>query len=164
MVLLSAAFGILFIVLVSIVVKIKGDRKRKRDAEFIENTKSVVQPVEESHGPERFVKHIEQVLPKNKGLIYEVTPRVYKYTEREVERIRSGRGYHYNGPREGDFVVDLKIIDPISGETLKTLLLEESNRSFDGSYSDDHRIASALESIFRKKEIERLVGETKVIS
>ena len=160
--LLLISIVILLAVLVSIVVKVKRDRQLKRDAEFIESVKTAVQPVEESFGPERFVKHIERTLPKNKGLIYEVTPRVYKYTEREWERIKSGRGYHYDGPRQGDFVVDVKIIDPISGKEYTTFMLRERG---DTNFSRvDYQINSELKRIFREKEIERLVGETKIIS
>lgn len=106
----------------------------------------------ESLGPERFLKEIKNSLPKNMGFVYEVSTGVLE---------KSDPGYGY-GQQRGDFVVDVKIIDPMTGKDLKKLKFNERFRLY-GEPSNE-RIASAIHQIMKEREIEGLKGHREIIS
>lgn len=106
----------------------------------------------ESLGPERFLKEIKNSLPKNTGFVYEVSTDVLE---------KGDLGYGYS-PERGNFVVDVKIIDPMTGEELKELRFNESFQSY-AEYPSE-RIASAIHRIMREREIESLKGHRDIIS
>ena len=109
----------------------------------------------ESLGPERFLKEIKNSLPKNMGFVYEVSTDVLEKGDLE---------YRYS-PERGDFVVDVKIIDPMTGEELKELRFNERLRSYPGpSNEPNQRIASAIHQIMKEREIESLKGHREIIS
>lgn len=108
----------------------------------------------ESLGPERFLKEIKNSLPKNRGFVYDVSTDVLE---------ESDPGYGYSPqPQRGDFVVDVKIIDPMTGEELKELRFNERFRWH--TESPKKRIASAIHRIMREREIESLKGHREIIS
>ena len=108
---------------------------------FVEKKKkSVDKPKEPQLSyPEEFLNLIKKSLPLGKGFIYEVST--------------SMDGFE-------DLIVRVNVIDPVEDKELTTIKFDSSH----GFASVEGPIERALMRVYKQREVERLSGQTEIIS
>lgn len=104
-------------------------------------------------GPKSFLNHIKEALPRGIGLIYEVKTSLYEPDRSTYECMR----VNY----EGDFMVSVHIIDPLSDDLLCALEFNERRQTKDYVTSC---IQDAVVASLKKIEAEEVAGTTEIIS
>lgn len=131
-------------IIVRTIVHVQNTNKKLNSEKSTENI------LPESYGPESFLNHIKDELPRGLGLIYEVSTRIYKNSN-----------YSYwptNLP--GDFIVDINIIDPISDKVISSIMLNERT---DGKTATD-QILRTVRSALKTIESQKMSGQIEIIS
>lgn len=107
---------------------------------FVEKKKSVDKPKEPQLSyPEEFLNKVKRSLPLGKGFIYEVSTSM-------------------DGC--GDLIVRVNVIDPVEDKELTTMRFDSSN----GFGSVERVIEVVLMRVYKQREVERLAGQTEIIS
>ena len=106
-----------------------------------------------SFGPESFLNNIKEALPRGVGLIYEVKTSLYEPDRNTYECMRMNY--------EGDFMVSVHIIDPLSDDLLCALEFNERRQSKDYVTTC---IQDAVVASLKKNEAKEVAGTTEIIS
>lgn len=120
----------------------------------VDNKESCVKKRPPSFGPESFLNHIKSELPRGHGLIYEVSTRIY-------EEPHDAPYNYWPENLHGDFIVDIKVIDPISDELLEFITFNERN---DSKLYVSKRIPDTIKDTLKTIEAQKIAGTTEVIS
>lgn len=106
-----------------------------------------------SLGPKSFLNHIKKTLPRGVGLIYEVKTSLCETDRSTYEMIGMDC--------EGDFMVSVHIIDPLSDDLLCALEFNERRLSKDFVTACIH---DAVVASLKKTEAKEVAGITEIIS
>ena len=107
---------------------------------FTEKKKVAEKPKEhELSYPEEFLNKVKRSLPLGKGFIYEVSTSMDNFD---------------------DLIVRVNVIDPVEDKELTTIKFDSSH----GLGSVEGPIERALMSVYKQREVERLAGQTEIIS
>lgn len=106
-----------------------------------------------SLGPESFFNHIKNSLPRGTGLIYDVRTEIYDSTD----------DLYTPWPLDldGDFIVNVKIINPITDRVMKSVMLNERRFSKEKA---GNLIVDSVTVVLKHMEAQRLAGTTEIIS
>ena len=107
---------------------------------FVEKKKSVGKPKKPQLSyPEEFLNLIKKSLPLGKGFVYEVSTSM-------------------DGC--GDLIVQVNVVDPVEEKELMTMNFDSAC----GFNSVEGTIERAMTSVYKQREVERLAGQTEIIS
>lgn len=149
---ISVIVAILSIFISALIVQtiVRVQKNSNKLEKKVDSPKIIVPP---SSGPQAFLDHIKESLPRGVGLIYEIKSYLY---ERE-----SFEHYYWGQPLDGDFMVDVAIIDPISDNVVSTCTFNERKLS-KADVTD--RILSQITTAIRRIEGRRIAGQIDIVS
>lgn len=105
-----------------------------------------------SFGPESFFNHIKNSLPRGMGLIYDVRSEIYDSTD--------DRYTPWPVDVDGDFIVHVNIINPITNQVMGSMMLNERRLSKEKA---GDIVQDAVSAALKQIEIKRIAGIREII-